>query len=449
MMPLSMKTTLTRESASKVKVAVEASPEEVAPAVERAVRKLAKEVNIPGFRKGHAPRKVLESRIGRDAIRDAALREAIPELVGKAVETEQLVPIAPPAVDVTTYELDAELIFDATVEIRPDIELPEWDLLSATRPSTVATSEEIDQQMERLRERFATLETVERPAATGDHALIDISTSSLLGSEIKELTGTDQLYEVGSSFPVPDLDQQLEGSKAGDILKFNATLPEGLEVEHAGQEVAFQVLVKEVRRKVMPDLNDEFAKTASEFDTFDELRADVADRIQKVKEIQADADVRNVVLEQALQDVEIEAPESLVNEEMVFRLRRMEEQLNAGGVTLEQYMQAQNISEEKLEQDLREQADRNVKAQLLLEEIGKKEGFTITEEELRDEVRYHAETLRTDPNQLAKQLQDRGRLTALAGDILRRKALNHLVEKAEITQEGATGTESTQEGEKS
>jgi trigger factor len=435
-----MKTSLTRDSASKVRVQVEATPEEVEPAVERAVRSLSNQVKVPGFRKGHVPRKVLETRLGADALRDAVLREAIPELLQKATEEEALAPIAPPQVEVTTYDLGKDLTFEATIEVRPEIELPDFSLLSTTRPSTKATAEEIDDQLQRMQDRFSTLETIQRPARAGDYLLVDIHTT-LHGAELADLSGNDQLYEVGTAWPVKELDDELTGKRTGDIVKFNATIPEALGGEHAGKEVTFQVLVKEVREKRLPALDDEFAKTSSEFETLDELRADLAQRIEKVKAIQSDADVRNRILEQVLDDVEVEAPDSLVQSEMAYRLQRLEEQLRAAGMTLDQYLKAQNLTEEQIEADLRNQADRNVRAQLILEEIGRREGFQVSEDELREEVRYHAETLRTDPTQLAKELGERGRLMALAGDIIRRKALNLLVERAEVKDEDSTPDE--------
>ena len=435
-----MKTSLTRDSASKVRVQVEATSEEVEPAVERAVRSLSNQVKVPGFRKGHVPRKVLETRLGADALRDAVLREAIPELLQKATDEETLAPIAPPQVEVTTYDLGKELTFEATIEVRPEIELPDFAMLSTTRPSTKATPEEIDDQLQRMQDRFSTLETIQRPARVGDYLLVDIHTT-LHGAEIAELSGNDQLYELGTAWPVKELDDELTGKRTGDIVKFNATIPDALGGEHAGKEVTFQVLVKEVREKKLPALDDEFAKTSSEFETLDELRADLAQRIEKVKAIQSDAEVRNRILEQVLDDVEVEAPDSLVQSEMAYRLQRLEEQLRAAGMTLDQYLKAQNLTEGQIEADLRNQADRNVRAQLILEEIGRREGFQVSEDELREEVRYHAETLRTDPAQLAKELGERGRLMAIAGDIIRRKALNLLVERAEVKDEDSTGDE--------
>jgi trigger factor len=439
-----MKTSLSRDSASKVRVQIEATSDEVEPAIERAVKSLGNQVKIPGFRKGHVPRKVLETRLGEGALREAVLREAIPELLAKATEEQTLAPIAPPSVEVTSYDLGSALTFEATVEVRPEIKLPDFALLAATRPSSAATDEEIDEQIRRAQERFATLDPVQRPAIAGDYMSVDIHTT-LHGNEIAELSGSDQLYELGSGWPVEELDQELTGKRAGDIVKFNATIPEQLGGEYADKEVTFQVLVKEARQKKLPPIDDDFAKTASEFETLDELRADMAQRIEKVKAVKADAEVRNRVLEQVLDDVEVEAPESLVQSEIAFRLQRFEDQLRAANATLEQYLQSQNFTEEQLEADLRRQAERNVRAQLILEEVGRQEGFQVTEEELREEIRYHAETMRTDPADLAKELGERGRLMALAGDIIRRKALNLLVEKADITEEGSAGTPSEDE----
>jgi len=197
------------------------------------------------------------------------------------------------------------------------------------------------------------------------------------------------------------------------------------------------VLVKEVREKKVPALDDEFATMASEFETLAELRADVAERIERIKTVQADSVVRDRVLEQVLEETEFEPPETLVVSEMAYRLERFEQQLKQSGITLERYMEANGFTEEQVEQDLRTQAERNVRAQLILEDVGKQEGLQVTQEEIAQEVAYHAEMTRSDPKEVAESLRDPARLRALAGDIIRRKALNLLVEQAEITQEGS------------
>lgn len=428
-----MKTTLNRESASKVRLTVEATADEVAPSIERAVRALGQQVKIPGFRKGHVPRKVLESRLGVDAVREAALQEAIPALVGKAVEEQELQPIAPPSVEVKTYDLGGALELDATVEVRPEISIPDLSGLAVQRPAAEPTDDEVDQQLARLQERFASLDTVERPAATGDYVLMDIF-GTKGDEEVEALSGSDQLYEVGAGFPIEQIDAHLTGAKAGDIFEFDATIPEVMG-DLAGTEVHFKLLVKEVRQKSLPDLDDAFATTASEFETLEELRADLLTRIGSVKAMQADAEVRNRILEALLAEVEAEAPESLVNQEMAYRLHRFEDQLQGSGLSIEEYMEANSFTEEQIEADLRTQAERNVRAQLILEEVGKQQGLTVEREEIEAEVNHHAEAMRVSPADVAKQLTDRNRLLALAGDIIRRKALDYIVEQADIKQE--------------
>lgn len=439
-----METTLTRESASKVRLSVTATADEVAPALDRAVRDLGSQVKIPGFRQGKVPRKILEQRIGVDALQDATVREALPELLTRALEDQQeLRPVSNPRVEQTDYELGGPISFEAIIDVRPDIELPSFELLTATRPVTQATEDEIGEQLERMQDRFSSLEAVERPAVDGDYVACDIHTT-LHGTEIADLSGNDQLYPMGSAWPVEQMDAELAGKKTGDIVKFNATLPDGVG-EYSGTEVTLQILVKEVRRKVTPALDDEFAKTASEFDTLDELKADLAERIEKVKAVQADGAVRDQILEQVLDDVEVEPPESLVLNEMAYRLQRFEEQLGQSGLNLEQYLQMQDVTEEQIEADLRRQAERNVRAQLILEEVGRSEGLQVSEDELRQEVQYHAEVMRQDAADLAKQLNEGGRVLALAGDIIRRKALNLLVEKADVKQEGDASDEAPAE----
>lgn len=441
-----MRTTLTRESASKIRVSVEATADEVAPALDRAVRDLGSQIKVPGFRKGKVPRKVLESRLGAEALKEATIREALPMLLSRALEDDEseIRPIAPPRVESTDYDLGGDITFEAVVEVRPDIELPDLSTFSATRGSSAAEDAEVSEQLERLRDRFATLEAVARPAAEGDYIACDINTT-LHGAKIEELSGSDQLYELGTKWPVPDLDTELLGKRAGDIVKFNATIPEAVGGEQAGKEVTFQVLVKEVRRKVSPALDDDFAQTASEFDTLDELKTDLADRIAKVKRIQVDARIRDDLLQQLIDEVDVEAPESLVVDEMAYRLQRFEQQLAQAGLRLDQYLEAQGITEDQLEGDLRKQAERSVRGQLILEEIGRSEGFQVSEDELREEVRHHAEAMRVQPAELAKQLGEGGRLMVLAGDIIRRKALNLLAERADIKEETAGSAPASEE----
>jgi trigger factor len=247
---------------------------------------------------------------------------------------------------------------------------------------------------------------------------------------------------------VPELDQELDGTRQGDILKFNATLPETYPGDFGGKEISFQVLVKEIRQKNLPALDDEFAKTASEFDTLDELRADLREKIGEVKRVTSEAETRNRVLEKVVSDTALVVPDALLNEEMSYRLARFSDQLRRAGISIPQYIESTGQTEEQIESDLRGQAERNVAAQLILEEVGKREGFSATDEEVASELSQHAKSLGKEENELRSQLESDGRMGALAADIIRRKALDLIVERADIKDEApnASGATQTQQG---
>ncbi len=428
-----MKTTVTQEGPTKVRISVEATPDEVAPAVDRAFERLAGEVKVPGFRKGKVPRKVLEARLDADQIREASLQEAVPLLWRQAMTESDISPITLPDIEVRSYD-EQGLSFDALFEIRPDINLPDFARLSVDRPAADVTGAEIDEQLARLQDRFATLETIARPSRRADFALIDLK-GYVHDKQVPEASATDLLYEVGTERFVPELDRELEGKRQGDILKFNASLPPGYPGEFAGKEISFQVLVKEVRQKNLPALDDEFAKSASEFDTLDELRADLRTRIGEVKRVSADAEVRNRLLEKVIAEASVPVPDALVNDELSFRVARFSDQLRAAGVSVEQFLERTGQSEEQISDDLRVQAERNVAAQLILDEVGKREELEASEEDLRAELLAHAQALQKEPEELRKDLVSKGRLGALAADIIRRKALDLIVERADIKNE--------------
>jgi trigger factor len=429
-----MKSTVSHEGPTKVRLSIEATPDEVAPAIDRAFRKLANDVKVPGFRKGKVPRKVLEARLGAEEIKDATIREAVPELFRRAMIDGDVSPLTLPEIEVTSYEEGGPLSFDAVVEVRPEINLPDFTSIAVERPSADVTDEELSGQLERLRERFATLETVARPGRRGDYALIDLK-GYQHDRQIDEASATDMLYEIGSGRFVPELDQELDGSRQGDILKFNATLPPTYPGEYGGKEITFQVLVKEVRQKNMPALDDEFAKTASEFDTLDELRNDVRSKMGEIKRITTEADTRNRILEKVVEQTSLVVPDALAKDEMSYRLARFADQLRASGISIEQYMGSTGQSESDIEGDLRAQAERNVSAQLILEEVGKREGLSASDDEVAAELAEHARSLGKEPEELRAQLESSGRMGALSADIIRRKALDLIVSKADIKDE--------------
>jgi trigger factor len=425
-----VRSTLEPVEPTKVRINVVVEPDELRPAIDRTARRLSREVRVPGFRKGKVPRQVIEARIGRDTLLAEAIeQEAVPEFYRKAIEEHGLQPLSRAQVDPPDYTDGQPLEFSATFEVKPEIDLPPYRGVEVERPAIEITDEHVDAQLERLRDRVAQLEVIGRPLAKGDFAQIDLRATHHT-TEIPELTRTDFLYEVGSGTVVPKLDEELEGKRKGDILRFNATLPEEAGEELAGRELTFQVLVKEAKAKVLPKLDDDFAQEASEFDTLDELKADLRRRLEEAAQAQVASELETRVLQAYLDQVEVPLPESLVHDELHYRAGRFAQQLGMMGTNLEQYLQAVGQTSDQVEADLRAQSERAVKAQLVLEAVAKAEGLEASPEEVEAELRRQAQRVGRDPEEVRRALAD-GRAGVISGDILRSKALALMVEHAE------------------
>lgn len=426
-------TSVERLSENKVRLHVAIPALEFEKAVDAAFRKLASEVKIPGFRPGKAPRQLLEARLGTDVARDQALRDALPGYYVQAIESENLDTIAPPEIDITAGESSGDVEFDAVVEVRPVVELSGYEGMRVEIPDPAVTDETIDQQMEALRERFADLEESARPLAEGDYAQIDIK-GYVHDEPIEGVTATDFLYELGSGLVVPKLDAELLGKRPGDILKFNDQLPERFG-ERAGEEVSFQVLVKETKRKVLPEVTDDWASEVSEFDTVEHLRADIRKRLELVNAVQARMTAREKVLEAAADLVDVELPEALVTQEVERRLHDLVHRLESQGVTLDQYLTAVGQDQRTLIDGMRAAAERAVRADLALRAVVAHEGITVTGEELDAEVARLAERLDEKPAKVRRDLERRGILEAVRSDLARGKALQFLVDHANVVDE--------------
>jgi trigger factor len=418
---------------NKVRLHVSIPAAEFEQAIDAAFRKLAGEVKIPGFRPGKAPRKLLEARLGPEVARDQALRDSLPGYYTKAVESEELDTIAAPEIDITAGEDGGDVEFDAVVEVRPVVELSGYEGLRVEIPTPEVTDEAVDSQIDALRDRFADLEESGRPLAAGQYAQIDIK-GYVHDEAIDALTATDYLYEIGSGLLVPKLDEELTGKRPGDILKFTDKLPERFG-DRAGEEVAFQVLVKEAKRKVLPDVTDEWASEASEFETGDELRADIRRRLELVNRVQAQMAARDKVLDAASELVTIDLPDALVQQEMEQRLHDIAHRLEAQGATLQQYLAATGVEEQEFVQQLRGSAERGVRADLALRAIGTQQAIEATDEELDQEIERIAERLEEKPAKVRRDLERRGILEAVRSDIARGKALRFLVDHAEVVDE--------------
>jgi trigger factor len=426
----------------RVKLSVQVPAEEAKPVLDLAYRHLAGAVNVPGFRKGKIPRRVIDAQVGTGAVVREFLEHALPEFYARGVREHELAPIGDPEFDeVDVKDIEGKgLSFTATVDVRPRLEFDESDYkgIQVERPSAEVSEAELDEQLDRLRDRFAELEVVAHPARRGDFVSADIRASAR-DEEVPEASGQDVLYEVGSETLVPELDKELEGSRRGDILKAHATLPERFG-ERAGQEVSLQVLVKDVKAKRLPDLDDEFARTASEFDTLEELREDVRAKLRGLKEAQADAAVRDLALQALVDRVDVELPDMLIDAETESRVESARLRAEQQGVTLEQVLEASDIDELRFRSDARSHATRAVKADLALEGVARAEGLEVTDDELEEAVQALAKSLGRSPKEVRRSLEATGRITSLAGDIIRDKALEVVVRNADVADEGRSAS---------
>ncbi len=416
---------------NKVRLHVAVPAAEFDKALDAAFRKLAREVRIPGFRPGKAPRKLLEARLGTEVARDQALRDSVPEYYRDAIVTEALDAIAPPEIEITAGEEDGDVEFDAVVELRPVVELEGYQNLTVTLDDYEAPGDEaLDNQIESLRERFADLEESDAPLTDDDYAQIDIK-GFLDDEAVDGLTATDFLYAVGSDSIVPELDAELHGKHPGDILEFTATLPERFG-EREGDDVSFQVLVKETKKKVLPEPTDKWVSDVTEFETLGELRADLRKRLEMVSKMRARMVLRERVLEVASDLVLVLPPEPLVRSEMERRLHEFAHQLENQGDNIAGYLEATGQSQEELLGVIRTGAEKAVLADLALRAVVAQEGIEASEDEVDAEVAKLAVQVKEKPQKVRRQLEQRGALDALRSDLARGSAMQLLIDGAEV-----------------
>jgi trigger factor len=422
-----MRSTVEPLEGNKVKLSVEVEAAEFEQAVDAAFKKIAREVNIKGFRPGKAPRKVIETRIGPLAGREQALQDSLPEYYSAAVIEHDVDVIAPPEIDITGGHEGGDVVFDAVVEVRPSVQVPGYGGLSVTMDRPGVDDEAIDAQIDRMRDLDATLAAVDRPAVEGDTVTIDVA-GTLDGEPQPGLTADDYSYRVGSGAITPEVDEQLLGAKVGDILEFPATHPDPEEE----RDLQFRVLVKAVQEKVLPELTDEWASEASEFETVAALRADLSQRMTRVRTAQAQMVLREKVGEALAKLVDDDLPEALVANEMQDRLQDLAMRLQAQGMRLEQYLSMTGTDPEQFSSELRETATSGVRVDLALRAVAEAEGIECTEEDLADELEGVASRVGSTADEVRERFERAGQISAVRSDIKKRKALEWLLERTEV-----------------
>ncbi|WP_328466328.1 trigger factor [Actinoplanes sp. NBC_00393] len=420
-----MKSTVETLSPTRVKLAIEVPFDELKPSLQKAYREIGAQVQVPGFRKGKVPAAVIDQRVGRGAVLNEAVQEAIPQQILAAVQEHDVKTLGRPEVEITEFADNAPLKFTAEVDVRPEITVPDLSGITVTVPAVEIGDNEIDEQINGLRERFATLKTVERAAAEGDYVQLDLN-ATVDGEEVPGGSATNISHEVGSKQLLPGLDEVLVGLSAGEEATFTTQLVGG---DYAGRDAEVKVVVRTVKDKQLPEIDDDFAQLASEFDTLEELKGDLRERLSRAKKVEQIYAARDEALKQLVEAAEIPAPEGVVKEEVEGRKQAMTDQLERIGATLADYLASEEKTEEQIDQELTEAAQEGVRIQLLLDTVADAEDVQVTDDEFGHEIVHRAQRAQMQPQQYYDQLVRSGAAAAVFGDVRRGKALASVMEQ--------------------
>lgn len=426
-----MKTDVEELSPTRVKLTIEVPFEELKTSLDKAYREVARQVRVPGFRPGHVPPRVIDQRFGRAAVLEQAVNEAVPELYSKALAERDVVPLSQPDLEITRLDDGKELAFTAEVDIRPSFDLPDLSTLSVTVESADVTPDQVEEYLGALRERFASLKTVDRPVESGDFVSIDLA-ATVDGEAVDDAQASGVSYEVGTESMLDGLDEALTGMTAAESKTFTAELAGG---ERAGQEADVLVTVNSVKVKELPELDDEFAQSASEFDTIGELRAATRKQLMAVRQAGQAGQARERVLATLIDQLDIPLPERIVLAEVDQRRHSLQDQLDRAGLTMQAYLDASDTTSAKMDADFEADARRSVKAGFILDKLATQEDLRVSAEQLSAYVTEQAYRMGVAPDRLAKQLSDNGQLPAVAADVLRGNALAWLAEQATVVDE--------------
>jgi trigger factor len=424
-----LKSTVEHLSPTRVRINVEVPFDELKPNFDRAYRKLAQQVRIPGFRPGKAPAKVLENRLGRGVVLDEVVNEAIPAKYMEAVNSDELRILGRPDIEVTKIEDGDHLAFTAEVDIRPDITIPAFGELSVSVDDVEITDEEVDRQMDELRARFGTLAGANRPAEDGDFVSIDLS-ATVDGEEVADAATNGLSYQVGSGELIEGIDEAIIGSAAGETKNFVSKLVAG---EHAGKDADISVTVQSVKVRELPEPDDEFAQLASEFDTIDELRDSLRERVAMAKKMQQGVQARDKVLEALLETTEVPLPTTVVDSEVEMRAHDAVHAFDHDDAKFNEFLESQGQTREQFDADVRAEAEKAVKTQLVLDSIADAESVQVSDQELTERIIYQAQRFGVSPDEYVQRAQQSGQLGAIFADVRRGKALASIVRQATVT----------------
>jgi len=413
---------------TRVRLTVEVPFAELKPSLDAAYKKIAEQVNVPGFRKGKVPPRVIDQRFGRGPVLEEAINSALPDLYGKAVNEAKLEVVGRPEVEVTDLTDGEALKFTAEVDVRPEFDLPEYKGLEVQVDDAEVGDEQIDEQIESLRKRFGSLVGVERSIEDGDFVSLDLI-ASIDGETLEDGTATGVSYEVGSGNMVDGLDEAVLGKNAGEEVDFRSTLVGG---SHAGDEADIKVTIGSVKTRELPELDDDFAQLASEFDTLAELRESLTARLAKSKRFEQGAQARDKVLEAVLEQIDFPLPVKAVEAEIAWRNEQLDQQIEAAGMTRDGFFKLQDQTPEEFEAELDKQVRDGMKAQFVLDKLADAEELSVNQGELTNHLIRRASGSGMSPDQFAQSVVQSGQIPALVGEVRRGKALQQILDAAVV-----------------
>lgn len=424
-----MKSTVEQLSPTRVRINVEVPFAELEPDFQRAYKELAKQVRLPGFRPGKAPAKLLEARIGREAMLDQIVNDALPSRYGQAVAESDVQPLGRPNIEVTKKEYGQDLQFTAEVDIRPKISPPDLSALTVSVDPIEIGEDDVDAELQSLRTRFGTLTAVDRPVAVGDVVSIDLS-ATVDGEDIPNAAAEGLSHEVGSGRLIAGLDDAVVGLSADESRVFTAKLAAG---EHAGQEAQVTVTVRSVKERELPEPNDEFAQLASEFDSIDELRASLSDQVRQAKRAQQAEQIRNATIDALLEQVDVPLPESYVQAQFDSVLHSALSGLNHDEARFNELLVEQGSSRAAFDAEARTASEKDVKRQLLLDALADELQVQVGQDDLTERLVTTSRQYGIEPQQLFGYLQERNQLPTMFADVRRELAIRAAVEAATVT----------------
>ncbi|MCA1224162.1 trigger factor [Streptomyces sp. 8L] len=424
-----MKSAVETLNPTRVRLTVEVPFEELKDSLDAAYKKINEQVTVKGFRKGKIPARVIDQRFGRGAVLEEAVNDALPKFYTEAVNEGELNVLGQPDVDIKELK-DGELLsFTAEVDIRPEITIPDYSGIEVTVDAAEVSDEDVDKSVEQLRDRFASTNTVERAAAEGDVVTVDLE-AKIDGEVLEDGVANGIDYVIGSGELLDGIDDAVTGLEAGGEATFTSELKGG---SAEGKAAEVTVKVTEVKARELPELDDDFAQTASEFDTLEDLKADSRKRLESMKKYDQATQAQERVLDELLKLVEVPIPEKLLADEVETRKHNLEHhQLPQMGVELEQYLQIQGKTKEEFDTETSEQAVKGIKTQFILDELVNKEKLNVNQEELTEHLMRRAQSSGMSPDQFAQAVVEGGQVPMLVGEVARGKALAVVVEAAKV-----------------